>query len=134
MADGVPENGVESRLLSFIIGGTRVVKDTVWFNFDRLLFETGSSILTPESKEQVDNIAAILKAYPAVDIKLGGYTDNVGNPAENLKLSSDRANRVRTDLISRGIAADRLTAEGYGENHPVSDNLTPEGREKKQVS
>jgi OOP family OmpA-OmpF porin len=128
----VPDNGIESRLLSFITDGSRAVSDTVWFNFDRLLFETGSSRLTPESKEQVDNIAAILKAYPAVNIKLGGYTDNVGNPAENLKLSSDRANRVRTDLITQGIEADRLTAEGYGEKHPVRDNSTPAGREQNR--
>ena len=128
----VPENGVESRLLAFITDGSRQVSDTVWFNFDRLLFETGSSTLTPASKEQVDNVAAILKAYPAVTIKLGGYTDNVGNSAANKKLSADRANTVRADLVSRGIAADRLAAEGYGDAHPVADNSTPEGREQNR--
>jgi outer membrane protein OmpA-like peptidoglycan-associated protein len=128
----VPENGVESQLLSFITDASRPVSDTVWFNFDRLLFETGSSKLSPTSKEQVDNIAAILKAYPAVNIKLGGYTDNVGNAAANLKLSSDRANTVKSDLVSRGIAASRLAAEGYGDAHPVASNATPEGREQNR--
>ena len=128
----VPENGVESRLLSFITDGNRAVSDTVWFNFDRLLFETGSSRLTPTSSEQVDNIAAILKAYPAVSIKLGGYTDNVGNSAANQKLSGERADAVKAALVSRGIAADRLAAEGYGDAHPVADNATPEGREQNR--
>jgi outer membrane protein OmpA-like peptidoglycan-associated protein len=128
----VPENGVESHLLSFITDANRPVSDTVWFNFDRLLFETGSSKLSPTSKEQVDNIAAILKAYPAVNIKLGGYTDNVGNAAANQKLSGDRANTVKAALVERGIAAGRLAAEGYGDAHPVADNSTPEGREQNR--
>jgi outer membrane protein OmpA-like peptidoglycan-associated protein len=128
----VPENGVESHLLSFITDANRPVSDTVWFNFDRLLFETGSSNLSPTSKEQVDNIAAILKAYPAVNIKLGGYTDNVGNAAANQKLSGDRANTVKAALVERGIAAGRLAAEGYGDAHPVADNSTPEGREQNR--
>ena len=128
----VPENGVESRLLSFITDANRAVSDTVWFNFDRLLFETGSARLTATSKEQVDNIAAILKAYPAVDIKLGGYTDNVGDAAANLKLSSDRATTVKSALVDRGIAAGRLAAEGYGDAHPVADNSTPAGREQNR--
>ena len=128
----VPENGVESHLLSFITDASRPVSDTVWFNFDRLLFETGSSKLTPTSSEQVDNIAAILKAYPAVNIKLGGYTDNVGNAAANQKLSGDRANTVKAALVSRGIETGRLAAEGYGDAHPVADNATPEGREQNR--
>lgn len=128
----VPENGVESRLLSFIADGNRAVSDTVWFNFDRLLFETGSARLTNESNEQVDNIAAILKAYPNVNIKLGGYTDNTGDAAANVKLSGDRAKAVMAALVSRGIPAERLEAEGYGDEHPVADNATPEGRDQNR--
>ncbi|GAB4054124.1 sodium-translocating pyrophosphatase [Spirosoma litoris] len=123
----IPEFGIESKLLAFIKGDKPVDK-TTWFDFDRLLFQTGSATLEPQSQEQLKNIAEILKAYPAVNIKLGGYTDNTGNAASNLKLSQDRANSVRVELEKMGIAKDRLEAEGYGQEHPVASNDTEEGR------
>jgi len=92
------------------------------------VFETGAPTLKPESQEQLTNIAEILKAYPAVKVKIGGYTDNVGDPATNLTLSQERATNVMNDLVKKGVAADRLTAEGYGDQHPIADNATPEGR------
>jgi outer membrane protein OmpA-like peptidoglycan-associated protein len=63
-----------------------------------------------------------------VKLKLGGYTDNVGDPAANLKLSQERADSVMGALVKLGVAPDRLAAEGYGEQFPVGDNATPEGR------
>jgi K(+)-stimulated pyrophosphate-energized sodium pump len=121
------ENALESRLHKFIVSSNPVEKD-IWFDFDRLLFETGSDQLKPSSKEQMKNIYEILKAYPNVNIKLGGYTDNIGNPAANLKLSSDRAQNVKTQLMALGIGNDRIESEGYGEQHPVASNDTEEGR------
>lgn len=123
----IPEFGVENKLLTFIKSDKPVDK-TTWFDFDRLTFETGAATLKPESQEQLKNIAEILKAYPAVNIKLGGYTDNTGNAASNLKLSQDRANSVRTELEKSGVDKDRLEAEGYGQEHPVASNDTEEGR------
>ena len=128
----VPPSGIESRLVAFISDPNRPVDRTTWFEFDRLTFETGSAALRPESKEQLDNIAAILKAYPSVNVKVGGYTDNTGDDAANLKLSQDRASAVERELVSRGIADDRIEAEGYGEQHPVADNSTEEGRAKNR--
>ena len=61
-------------------------------------------------------------------MKLGGYTDNTGKAASNLKLSQDRANSVRVELEKMGISKDRLEAEGYGQAHPVASNDTEEGR------
>jgi len=61
-------------------------------------------------------------------VKIGGYTDNVGSAASNLALSQERADSVRSQLVSMGVDADRLTAEGYGEEHPVGDNSTDAGR------
>ncbi len=124
----IPEHGIESTLLTFIKDGSKVVDKTTWFDFDRLVFETGSATLKPESQEQLGNIAEILKAYPAVKVKIGGYTDNVGEPASNLKLSQERATNVMNDLIKKGVAAERLAAEGYGDQHPIADNSVPEGR------
>ncbi|MVM41471.1 sodium-translocating pyrophosphatase [Spirosoma sp. HMF3257] len=123
----IPEFGIESKLLAFIKGDKPVDK-TTWFDFDRLTFETGKATLKPESQEQLKNIAEILKAHPSVAVKLGGYTDNTGNAASNLKLSQDRANSVRVELEKMGISKDRLEAEGYGQEHPVASNDTEEGK------
>ena len=123
----IPEFGIENKLLTFIKSDKPVDK-TTWFDFDRLLFQTGSATLEPQSQEQLKNIAEILKAHPSVTIKLGGYTDNTGNAASNLKLSQDRANSVRVELEKMGIGKDRLEAEGYGQEHPVASNDTEEGR------
>ena len=124
----IPERGIESKLIAFIEDSSRPVNDTTWFNFDRLNFATGSATILPESEEQLNNIAAVLKAYPNVNVKIGGYTDNTGNPAANRKLSQERADAVRQALLGKGIAAGRVAAEGYGSDHPVGDNSTEEGR------
>jgi OOP family OmpA-OmpF porin len=124
----VPENGIENQLVKFITDPSRPVDDTTWFNFDRLLFDTGSATLQPSSQEQLNNIAAILKAYPNVHVKIGGYTDNVGDAASNLQLSQARAQNVMNAIVAAGIDPSRLESQGYGEDHPVGDNSTPEGR------
>ena len=123
---GVNAKGIEANLLDFVKSDKVVDKET-WFDFDRLTFETGKATLKPESQEQLKNIAEILKAYPAVNIKLGGYTDNTGNANSNLKLSGDRAVSVKGELAKLGIDDSRLEAEGYGQEHPVAPNDTEEG-------
>lgn len=120
--------GVESGLLGFIDSGKPADK-TTWFNFDRVTFATGSAQIDLGSSEaQLNNLAEILKAHATVRIKIGGYTDSTGNAADNLKLSQERADAVRNALVGKGIAADRLEAEGYGSQHPVASNATEEGR------
>ncbi len=128
----IPQNGVENKLITFIEDKTKNVDKTTWFSFDRLKFETGKAILKPESKEQLQNIAELLKAYPQVELKLGGYSDSIGNKAANLKLSAQRANSVLDQLVQMGIDTKRLAAEGYGDQFPVADNATAEGREKNR--
>jgi len=128
----IPELGVENKLIAFIEDTKRSVDDKTWFTFDRLTFETGKATLKPESQEQLKNIAEILKAYPKVTLKLGGYTDNTGDPQSNLKLSQQRAETVMADLVKLGVDAGRLKAEGYGQEHPVADNGTEEGRAKNR--
>ncbi|MFD1820683.1 K(+)-stimulated pyrophosphate-energized sodium pump [Pseudarcicella hirudinis] len=124
----IPENGIENNLLKFIEDASKPVDKTTWFDFDRLTFETGKSVLKPESQEQLKNIAEILKAFPKVSIKLGGYTDNTGDAKENLMLSNERAASVKSELEKLGVSAQRLESEGYGQEHPVADNTTEEGR------
>ncbi|MBC7892185.1 MAG: sodium-translocating pyrophosphatase [Sphingobacteriaceae bacterium] len=123
----IPAKGIENNLLAFIESDKPVDK-TTWLDFDRLTFETGSATLQPASQEQLKNIAEILKAYPAVNVKLGGYTDNTGSADANLRLSNERAQSVKAELVNLGIANGRLDAEGYGQEHPVASNDTPEGR------
>jgi outer membrane protein OmpA-like peptidoglycan-associated protein len=78
------------------------------------------------------NIGAILKAYPNVHVTIGGYTDNTGDASANQVLSQQRADAVKGQLISMGVSADRLESQGYGEQHPVADNSTEEGRQKNR--
>ena len=128
----IPKLGIENRLIDFIEDSSKPADKTTWFDFDRLLFETGKSTLQPSSQEQLGNIAAILKAYPKVHVRIGGYTDNTGDKAMNLKLSADRANSVMNELVTLGANPAQMSAEGYGEEHPVADNSTEEGRAKNR--
>jgi OmpA-OmpF porin, OOP family len=124
----IPQYGVENKLIAFLNDSSKPVDDTTWFNFDRLLFDTGSATLQPSSQEQLGNIAAILKAYPNVHLKIGGYTDNTGDATANMSLSAARAKNVMDALVNSGIDSSRLSSEGYGEQFPVGDNSTEEGR------
>jgi flagellar motor protein MotB len=123
----IPQHGVESRLLNFI-ESDRPVNGVSWFTFDRLRFKTNSVVLEPESQEQLNNIVQILKSYPSVRIKLGGYTDTTGTDEHNLKLSEDRATSVRQSLIDLGADGHKIEAQGYGSAYPIADNDTPEHR------
>ena len=128
----VPELGIERKLIAFIEDKNKPVDKTTWFSFDRLDFETGSANLKPSSAEQLKNIAEIMKAFPKVKMKIGGYTDNVGSAEANLKLSKARAENTMKELVKLGVDAKRLEAEGYGEKFPVADNATEEGRAKNR--
>jgi outer membrane protein OmpA-like peptidoglycan-associated protein len=121
-------NGIEGQLVGFI-ESDKVVDKTTWFNFDRLNFKTGSAELDMDkSKEQLNNMNEILKAFPKVNLKVGGYTDNTGNADANMKLSQARAEAVVGALTGMGTDKARLEAQGYGSEHPVGDNTTEEGR------
>jgi OOP family OmpA-OmpF porin len=122
----IPEAGFESEVLRFLTDTGRPL-DT-WLDFDRTLFRTDSAELMTSSREQLANVAQILKAYPSVRVKIGGYTDNTGDPAHNLELSRARADSVRSELVALGVAGDRIEAEGFGQEHPVASNDTEAGR------
>ncbi|HKD53857.1 MAG TPA: OmpA family protein [Steroidobacteraceae bacterium] len=128
----VPSRGVEVRLVSYLNDPSAPVSETTWFDFDRLLFDTGQATLQPASQEQLGNIAAILKAYPQVKMRVGGYTDNTGDPASNLQLSEQRANNVMGELTRQGIDPSRIDAKGYGQENPIADNSTDAGRQKNR--
>ncbi|QIL75437.1 OmpA family protein [Hymenobacter sp. HDW8] len=127
----VGSNSFEARLYNFLNDPNQTVSDDKtqgWMSLDRVYFTTGKSALTAESQAQLKNAAAILKAFPNAAIKLGGYTDNKGKADMNLTLSADRANAARKAMMDNGIEAGRVAAEGYGQEHPIASNDTPEGR------
>ena len=124
----IPEFGIENKLVTFIEDANQPIDKTTWFNFDRINFKTGSAKLSSESLEQTKNIADILKAFPTATLKIGGYTDNTGDPAANLNLSLNRAEAVKAAIVTDGIEARRLDAEGYGKEHPIASNDTDEGK------
>lgn len=92
-----------------------------WFTIENLYFETGSSDLRPGSDAQLLNLVELLNAYPTMKIKLGGYTDSMGNEESNQKLSNLRAQTAKLKLLELGIGGDRVEAEGYGSQHPVCE-------------
>jgi OmpA-OmpF porin, OOP family len=132
LADGteltVGGNSAEKKLVDFINDASKAVDKTTWFTMDRLYFETGKSVLKPGSKQQLTNIATILKANPAVELKIGGYTDNTGDSAANLVLSRQRAESAKAELVKLGVDTKRLDAEGYGPQYPVASNSNTEGK------
>jgi outer membrane protein OmpA-like peptidoglycan-associated protein len=91
-------------------------------------FQSGSSLLNPESYNTLDDIVKTLTAHPTIEIEIRGYTDDTGGFATNQLLSERRAYAVRKYLIDRGIDWRRLRATGYGERDPIASNLTAEGR------
>ena len=113
----------EYKLFSFLSDSKATVdadKTKGWISLDRAYFLTGKAALTPESKEQIANLAMILKAFPKAIIKVGGYTDNTGDIAINTKISQERADFVKMQLEAAGIAKGQIVkAEGYGQQYPV---------------
>lgn len=111
----VLKGGVEEQLVSCLRNAACIPGTDRWFDFDQINFETGSARLTPSSMQQVNNLAAILNAYPGAHVKVGGYTDKKGNESSNLRLSQQRAEAVLQALKNAGVNQVQLTgAEGYG--------------------
>ncbi len=122
------ERGSEAELLKFIESGTinETDKSKGWINLYDVQF-TKMLTYASSANNQISNVAAILKAYPAVNIKLGGYTDNTGSLEGNMKISQNRADKVKADLAAAGVASQVTKAEGYGpENAMCVANNTPE--------
>jgi len=95
-------------------------------------FDTGKSIIREESKPIIDQIIEMMKLNPGLNLSVEGHTDSVGSPASNKTLSEDRAKSVVTALINKGISADRLSFAGLGQDKPIADNNTEEGRAKNR--
>jgi outer membrane protein OmpA-like peptidoglycan-associated protein len=121
----IPSGGTEDRLYNYLsssgTGGTVL-------NLDRVTFDSGSAVLSPDARDQIDNIAIILRAYPRASATIDGYTDNNGSEHANLALSKARADAVAGRLTAKGVQPDRVHAEGFGSQKPVADNASDSGQ------
>ncbi|TDS17344.1 OmpA family protein [Sphingobacterium paludis] len=91
-------------------------------------FETDKATLKPEGTEAIQEIIKVLSKNTALKIAIHGYTDNVGTKEHNQKLSESRATAVKNEITKSGISADRLTSKGFGQEDPIADNGTEEGK------
>lgn len=105
----------------------KVVKDAI----KNLEFDFGKSTLRPTSFPSLDRVAQLL-IDKNFSLKLAGHTDNVGSNDANLKLSKDRAESIKTYLVSKGANASRIEATGYGETQPIATNKTAAGRQQNR--
>ncbi len=96
---------------------------------NNVFFDTGKSILRPESFPELDRIVEIMKKFPTLKLEISGHTDNQGADAANMKLSQNRAQAVVDYIVSQGIPSIKIVAQGYGETQPRADNKTKEGRQ-----
>lgn len=131
LPDGVTldafRGGIEDQLVAFLKDDSKKGGKDVWFDFDNLNFKTGSAELTDESRQQVQNIAAILKAFPNTKIKIGGYTDRSGDSLANIQLSQARADTVLASLKQLNTAERQLQgAEGYGSRFAKAAATAPD--------
>lgn len=122
------KGGMEDQMITFLKSGNyknaaddAALKDK-WYDFDHVNFKMGSATdLEAGSQGQLDNLVAILKAFPDAKIKIGGYTDKTGNEAANVKLSKARAEFIKAALGKAGVGAQVLEAEGYGSKYAKVD-------------
>ena len=91
-------------------------------------FDFNKAPIRADARPVLDEAIATLKREGGIVVIAEGYTDNVGSDAYNMKLSQRRANAVRDYLVAGGISPRRITAEGFGEFHPVATNDTADGR------
>ena len=123
---GVPPDGCPQKYKLVTVTEKKIeLKQTVFFDFNK-------ATIRPVSFPLLDDVAQALKDNPKIKVEVQGHTDSVGNDAFNLKLSQKRAESVRNYLIKKGISSDRMDPKGYGENVPIADNRTKDGRDQNR--
>lgn len=97
-----------------------------------MLFQVGKADLNPQGQKVVATLATFLKNNPDRNVALIGYTDSTGSAKLNAKLSDERANTVKTALVSQGVPGERIAASGRGPSNPVASNDTAQGRQQNR--
>lgn len=104
---------------------------TTLLEFDQVYFLRGKTKIV-EGEEVIEQVATYLKENKGVNLQIVGHTDNVGNHHRNIALSEKRAEKIKSELIKKGIGKSRLKTIGHGANKPIADNNTEEGRAKNR--
>lgn len=99
---------------------------------ENVFFDTGKATLKSESNKALNDLFEVMKLKESLYIEISGHTDSIGGEDLNKKLSEDRANAVRSFLVQKGIASDRVIAKGYWFSVPIADNGSEEGRAKNR--
>ncbi len=97
-----------------------------------ITFDVGKATIKPESMGEINRIVTLMNENPDLKFSVEGHTDSTGNPTSNQTLSEQRSQAIVDKLVELGIAKDRLTAVGKGQNSPIADNSTDEGRAKNR--
>ena len=97
-----------------------------------VLFDFDKSVLKPEGKSKLDDLATKVKAINLEVVIAIGHTDSIGSDAYNQKLSVRRAESVKAYLVSKGVEPNRIYTEGKGEKQPVASNKIKDGRQKNR--
>jgi outer membrane protein OmpA-like peptidoglycan-associated protein len=111
---------------------TRETARGLIMNLSDVLFDFGRYTLKQDAREKLAKVSGILLAHPDIKLQVEGYTDSVGSDEFNQKLSEQRADSVRDYLVSQGIAADSITAKGFGKANPVASNDDAKGRQQNR--
>jgi outer membrane protein OmpA-like peptidoglycan-associated protein len=106
--------------------------DGILVNLPEVTFAVDSTTISPAMRDVLDRVAASMIEYPNSLIDVMGHTDSTGSDAYNLDLSRRRAEAVTNFLVSRGVARSRVESIGYGEQYPVADNTTEDGRARNR--
>ncbi len=123
---GVAPDGCPKKYTLVVVTEKKIeLKQTVFFDTNKATIKAVSFAL-------LDDVALALKDNPKLKVEVQGHTDSQGNDALNRKLSQNRAESVRTYLIKKGITSDRMVPKGYGEDQPLEDNRTADGRAKNR--
>jgi outer membrane protein OmpA-like peptidoglycan-associated protein len=99
---------------------------------DHLIFEQGKAVINPKSFQQLDELVAMMKDSPKVEIQLEGHTDNIGNPEANLKLSQQRVDAVKKYITTKGVNKNRVQTKAFGGSQPVAKENTEEARARNR--
>ena len=97
-----------------------------------IFFQTAKSVIMSKSYGLLDEVAAVLKARPSMQVRIEGHTDSRGGHAYNIRLSQARADSVMAYLVGKAISSDRMEAKGYGPDQPIDNNKTAAGRERNR--
>jgi outer membrane protein OmpA-like peptidoglycan-associated protein len=112
--------------------GTTPNGDGILVNLPEVTFAVDSTTISPQMRDVLDRVAQSMIQYPNSLIDVMGHTDSTGSDSYNLDLSRRRAESVTNFLVSRGVARSRIESLGYGEQYPIADNTTVEGRARNR--